>query len=191
MYHIKDDQRSIRSSEMLYDALLRLVRHKPFHTITVTELVEAAQIGRATFYRNFDAIEDILRMRCDRTFEDLIVYIRAYLAEHQNEVGKLPLRPLLHYFYHNSEIIETLMTIKRFDMIQDAFRQVMEPFKPRLVALHGVSEAYIEYGLVVRVGIMTNILTQWIASGKQPPPDELANTLGRMMAKMITAGEVL
>ena len=191
MYHIKNDQRSIRSSEMLYDALVRLVQHKPFHTITVTKLVEEAQIGRATFYRNFDAIEDILRMRCDRTFEDLIVYIRAYLAEHQGELGRLPLRPVLHYFYQNSEIIEILMSIKRFDIIQDAFRQVMEPFKSRLVALHGVSEAYVEYGLVVRIGIMTNILTQWITSGKQPPPDELAHTLGHMMAKMITADEVL
>lgn len=191
MYHIKDDQRSIRSSEILYDALVRLVQQKPFHTITVTELVEEAQIGRATFYRNFDLIEDILRMRCDQTFEDLIVYMKAYLEEHQDEVGKLPLKPVLHYFHQNSEIIEVLMTIKRLDIIQDAFRQVMGPFKPRLIALHGVAEMYVEYGLVVRVGIMTNILTQWIASGKQPSPDELANTLGHMMGKMITADEVL
>lgn len=191
MYHIKDDQRSIQSSKMLYDALLRLVKQKPFHRITVTELVEDAQVGRATFYRNFDAIEDILRMRCDQTFKDLIVYMRTYLAKHQDEARKLPLKPVLHYFYQNSEVIEILMTIKRFDMIQDAFRQEMEPFKSRLVTLHGVSEAYVEYGLAVRVGIMTNILTQWIASGKQPPPDELADTLGRMMTKMITVDDVL
>ncbi len=191
MYHIKADQRSIRSSALLYDALVRLLQRKSFHTITVTELVEEAQVGRATFYRNFDAIEDILQMRCDQTFEDLIVYMKAYLKEHQEEVGKLPLKPVLHYFYHNSEIIEILMTIKRLDIIQNAFRQVMEPFKPRLIALHGVVEMYVEYGLVVRLGIITNILTQWIASGKQPSPDELANTLGHLMGKMITANEVL
>ena len=36
MYHIKDDQRSIRSAEMLYEGLAKLMREQPFLSITVT-----------------------------------------------------------------------------------------------------------------------------------------------------------
>ena len=67
MYHIKNDQRAIRSSQMMYVGLARLMREKPFNAITVTDLVATAQVGRTTFYRNFDEIEDILRMRCDQS----------------------------------------------------------------------------------------------------------------------------
>ena len=77
MYHIKNDQRAIRSSQLLYEALANLMREKSFDTITVTDLVETAQVGRTTFYRNFDSIEDILHMRCDQVFDEMIDYTKS------------------------------------------------------------------------------------------------------------------
>jgi AcrR family transcriptional regulator len=85
MYHIKNDQRAIRSTQMLYDGLARLIREKPFNTITVTDPVESAQVGRTTFYRNFDEIEDILRMSCDQTIDELITYVMGYPQQNPNE----------------------------------------------------------------------------------------------------------
>jgi AcrR family transcriptional regulator len=144
MYHIKNDQRAVRSSQMLYEALTNLMYEKPFDTITVTDLVDMAQVGRATFYRNFDEMEDILRMRCDQTFEGLISYFKAYLQTHaeQSETGLL--KPLLRYFYLHSEIIELLLIAKRIDIIQDSFHMTMEPFKTQLSALHNIAEEFVE-----------------------------------------------
>lgn len=191
MYHIKNDQRAIRSSQMIYDALASLMREKAFDTITVIDVVETAQVGRATFYRNFDAIEDILRMRCDQTFNELESYMKDYLQRHTTETGTRLLKPLLRYFYLNSEIIELLLIAQRIDIIQDSFRVSMEPFRMHIAALADVAEEYAEYAISIRIGIMTSILVHWIESGKRQAPDDLADTLSLMIDKMVTIDQIL
>lgn len=191
MYHIKNDQRSIRSSEMLYDGLAQLIREKPFNTITVTDVVETGKVGRTTFYRNFDEIEDILRMRCDQVFADLIVYFKEYMQKHTTKTGTELLKPLLRYFYLHSDIIELLMIANRIDIIQDSFRMVMGPFKTMAMALHDVADEYMDYGIAIRVGVITSILIRWIENGKRQAPDDLADTLANMIGKMVTMDQLL
>jgi len=191
MYHIKNDQRAIRSSQILYDALASLMREKPYDTIRVTDLVEEAQVGRTTFYRNFDAIEDVLRMRCDQVFDGLIAYVKSYLQQHPHEVNMMQIKPTLRYFYLHSDIVELLMQAKRIDIIHDAFHRCMEPFKEQIIAHQGVSEAYVDYALAIRVGVTVNVLIHWIETDKQQAPDDLANTLRMMMSKVMTMGQLM
>ena len=47
--------------EHITDALLKLMKDKPIEDISIRELCEVAGIGRASFYRNFNSKEDILR----------------------------------------------------------------------------------------------------------------------------------
>lgn len=181
MYHIKKDQRSIRSSEMLYDGLAGLMRERDFAEITVTDLVEAANVGRTTFYRNFDEIEDILHMRNDQVFDGL----KKYLSEYRKTIGfdnrSEMLKPILRYFYLNSEIIELLFIAHRIDIFSQSFRRLMEPFKPILVSKNDVGEDYVDYLIAINTGVVTNILTHWIKSGKKQAPDDLADTIKLMM----------
>ena len=45
--------------EAIEIALMRLLQKKDINKITVTELTEVAGVGRSSFYRNFDSIEDV------------------------------------------------------------------------------------------------------------------------------------
>ena len=47
--------------EHLTNALLELLNEKPIHDISISELVEQAGVGRASFYRNYECKEDILK----------------------------------------------------------------------------------------------------------------------------------
>jgi len=181
MYHIKDDRRSIRSSQLLYDGLAKLMHEKDFVAITVTDLVEAAKVGRTTFYRNFDEIEDILCMRNDQVFEGLVNYVQAYRKENPNVSRINMLKPILRYFYLNSEIIELLILANRIDIFQSSFRRLLEPFKPFIGTLYGVEEDYVKYMIAINTGAITNILTHWIETGKKQAPDELADNLSVMI----------
>jgi AcrR family transcriptional regulator len=183
MYHIKEDQRSIRSSEMLYEGLVKLMREKEFDAITVTELVEAAQVGRTTFYRNFDLIEDILWMKNDQVFKGLVRYNRQYRQSYTDESPPHILKPLLRYFYLNSEIIELLILANRMDIFQRSFRGLIEPFKSMVGSIYDIEEEYVEYLIEINAGAVTNILTYWIESGKKHPPDELADKLSPMIGR--------
>lgn len=48
------------SRECLQAALVHLMSQQPFQKITITDLVQRAGVGRATFYRNYDSKEDLL-----------------------------------------------------------------------------------------------------------------------------------
>ena len=56
--------------EHITDALLKLLREKPIEDISISELCELAGIGRASFYRNFNSKEDILRTYIQGLFQE-------------------------------------------------------------------------------------------------------------------------
>ena len=47
-------------------ALLNMMQEQPFADISISALVSTAQVGRASFYRNFTDKEDVLRQENDR-----------------------------------------------------------------------------------------------------------------------------
>ena len=71
MYRNSSDKRVQRSGGLLFDALVKLLEVKPFSDIGIKEISEKANIGRATFYRNFDYVEDVIKLKVDQLFEEL------------------------------------------------------------------------------------------------------------------------
>lgn len=191
MYHIKDDQRSIRSGEMIYEGLVALMGEKDFATITVSDLVDAAKVGRTTFYRNFDEIEDVLRMRSDQVIEGFLGYLQTYRQQHIDESPTTILKPVLRYFYLHSELVELLMKAKRIYIFEEAMLNRFEPFKSIVGAFYGVEENYVDYVMAVRIGGVTNILIHWIETGKKQSPDELADKLGAIFGNMVALEQLL
>ncbi len=57
--------------EHLTNALLELLRDQQMDHISISELCDTAQVGRASFYRNFEAKEDILRLYLNGLFSQL------------------------------------------------------------------------------------------------------------------------
>ena len=47
-------------------ALLKMMQEQPFADISISALVDTAQVGRASFYRNFTDKEDVLRQENNR-----------------------------------------------------------------------------------------------------------------------------
>ena len=191
MYRISQDQRTMRSSQMIYQALETLIREKPFNKITVTDVVKTAKVGRTTFYRCFDGIEDILRMRCDEVFDELIAYvIRFRMGEGSHYKGP-QIKPMLRYFYLNSDIIELLLAAKRMDILQDSFRERSQGMQVAAAQHLNLEDRFIAYGVEIRVGVTLAIVTHWVRTGKREAPDELADKLNEMMSRMITIDQLM
>ena len=47
--------------ECITQSLFRLIKRKPYHRITVTDIVREAGVSRNSFYRNYQSTEDIIR----------------------------------------------------------------------------------------------------------------------------------
>ncbi len=73
----KKDRRTQRTRQLIQGALFSLIQEKGFETLSVQDIVDRANVGRMTFYRHFDNMEDLLVSG----FEGL----RASLKERQRE----------------------------------------------------------------------------------------------------------
>ena len=56
----KEDLRIMKTKEKLSKALIVLLKEKGIKEIKISELCESAGVSRATFYNNFDSVEEVL-----------------------------------------------------------------------------------------------------------------------------------
>ena len=56
----KDDRRVQRTQQLLRTALVSLIEEKGFEALTVQDIIDRGNVGRATFYSHFDNKEDLL-----------------------------------------------------------------------------------------------------------------------------------
>jgi AcrR family transcriptional regulator len=56
----KEDRRVLRTRQQLRAALLLLIQERGFETLSVQDIIDRANVGRATFYSHFDSKEDLL-----------------------------------------------------------------------------------------------------------------------------------
>ncbi len=55
------DRRKRKTRIAIENALLDLMQKKPLNSISISELAEAADINRKTFYNNYDSIDDVIQ----------------------------------------------------------------------------------------------------------------------------------
>ena len=177
MYQKKRDKRSIQSSEWIYTALKDLMSEKDFSKITITDIVNKANLGRTTFYRNFDSVDDVLKMKCDEKFNEFREYCINYYKKN-DLADKSFLTPFLNYWHKNSEIIELLIKANRENIIKDCLTEEVKFFINSSSIDEGtVISSHLNYFIAIIVSNSISILTEWINNGKDIPPDELANII--------------
>lgn len=59
-YEPNIDRRKRKTRIAIENALLELMQKKPLDSISISELAEAADINRKTFYNNYDSIDDVI-----------------------------------------------------------------------------------------------------------------------------------
>lgn len=111
-------QTNIQVKQDMYKALLRLMRNKLFSSIAVSDITSEAGVSRMSFYRNYNAIEDILTEHLEEVVEE---YREKELEE--PDIGsemvfyekKYMLR-CFRFFYLHREFIDALITAGMGDL---------------------------------------------------------------------------
>ena len=67
----KQDRRSQRTRHLLSEALVELIREKDYNSITVSDIIERANVGRSTFYAHYRDKDDLFVGELDRVIEVL------------------------------------------------------------------------------------------------------------------------
>lgn len=62
------DRRQEKTREAIFGGFIALLGKKDFSKITVGEIIDAANVGRATFYAHFETKEYLLKALCEELF---------------------------------------------------------------------------------------------------------------------------
>ena len=187
MYQETTDRRVIRTRMKLFAALQQLLDQKSVHAISVTEITKIAGIGRASFYRHFNDIEDILKWRIQ--YEDRS--LEPQLLKFQDK----PFLDLTLFFLsswmHRSNLLTSLIQANRMDILEQQLindQRAVElifkgkisntrtPYRYKLLPDEMLeSSGATGYINSILSSILSAILVRWITGGKQETPEQLTN----------------
>lgn len=94
----KHDRRSQRTRQLLSAAFVQLMREKGYSAITVSDIIERADIGRSTFYSHYRDKDDLFISELDRVIE--------VLGNRIPTQKEMPFFPSLGLFRHVGEEYE-------------------------------------------------------------------------------------
>ena len=111
-------QTNIQVKQDMYKALLRLMGDKAFSSISVSDITSEAGVSRMSFYRNYNAIEDILTEHLAEVVEE---YKAKEAQEHDTESRKVfyekkYMLRCFRFFYLHREFIDALITAGMGDL---------------------------------------------------------------------------
>ena len=165
MYHIKNDKRARASTELICAGLLACMKEKPFARITITDVQRASTVSRSTFYRNFDCLEDVLALLCDRGFQAVFTEYNALPPEQRGSLAKA----VFQYWFRNSAVLEALVQIHRTDILFDSLRRssgLIQALQPM-----AGDPAQFDYFVAIITSSMIGVLTVWVEHGKTETED--------------------
>ena len=174
MYHISDDKRSRESSQWIYEALEQLMTELPYEKIRITDICKKAKVGRVTFYRHYDTIDDILRKKCDDKFRALLVYLKEYSAS-QKMAAKTFLVPFLRFWYVNPSIIRIIFLANKDFIINESIERILAPVE-KLYFEHK-ENSYDSYFSSVKYAVSITVLKEWFKNDMNLAPDDLSTGL--------------
>ena len=146
----------------ILNTLLDMMKEQPFDSIVISTLVKRAGVGRASFYRNYTDLKDVLKQESDRLTS---IWNKQYDSQPHEETTEL-LITLLDFYKKHSEFFLALYDAGLHQIVMDTIvgRMPITPETPNAVAYVQSSVAYMIYGWV----------HEWIKRGMQESGTELA-----------------
>lgn len=165
------DARVRYTRRVIEESFLELLKQKPAARVTVTEVCARAQINRATFYKHYLDIPDLL----DQIEQALFAQIRGAFRAEQIEV-KTFLLEMLRYTYRERERFFALGGENGDpNLMTKTYLVCYESAYPLLSSnLPGLSDPERQMLYQFLSQGAGGVLTWWVRSGMQLPPEQLA-----------------
>jgi AcrR family transcriptional regulator len=120
------DRRVARTRTALFDALVALIRRKDYELITVQDILDEADVGRATFYAHFTSKDDLLKRSLSRLRELLLAAQGA--SEHapfDRDPAWSPSRALFEHVGEFADVQFALAGGRGGAILRDAINEVL------------------------------------------------------------------
>lgn len=177
---VAQDARVRYTRMVIRTSFVRLLERKPLSKITVKEICEAAQINRATFYRHYLDVYDLMEQVEAESLRELQQTLQ---ADAQQGLRRM-LTSMLEKIRQSGTLYATLFSehgdpgfpLKVFKACYP------EAAADMLARYPGLDEARRTWVYVYAAQGSSGILSCWIAGGMAEPPEQVAGMMEALIA---------
>lgn len=122
------DRRQRKTREAIFKAFTDLLSTKKYNNITVSEIIEIADVGRATFYSHFETKDLLLNEFCKELFCHIFDCLNDDNSHKHIFNCKAPDSDFLHLFIHiknNDNNLLKLLSCRNNELFLDYFKKGM------------------------------------------------------------------
>ena len=187
----KTDRRIQRTRQALRTALLELTKEKGYDSISIEEITERANVGRATFYLHYKDKEDLLLEQYSEMADEKVqlfsqIPFSEWLpsGEHStDDPNNQPLLPLLIVFQHihdHSEFYYVLLKSENSSRIVERIRRIntesivkFAETKMKNDPIPLLFEVPVEFFASFFSGALLSTITWWLDERMRHSPEEV------------------
>lgn len=159
--------------ERVADALIELLAEKPYADISVSEIVDRADVGRATYYRHFTSKDEVIIYKFRVIFEreiDVDIDIETPFIHRTPDSLRRLFSNYLENLAASRDVFETVYAAGLDYLL------FMYMYRQTLVGTEDV-ELVDRYRIALHSASIFAVVDQWITSGFAQSPDELITML--------------
>ncbi len=156
------------AKQRIISALIVLMSEKSYLDITITDVIRKADVARASFYRNFSCISDVIDAITDNISNEFIDGIFPIL--NGNDRKKM-YEFLLEYFHRFVKIHSNMVKMQPLN-VSVLFSRMDRMLYEKESKLHSESMKD-KYTATGKLGLISNITKKWVGTGMNESPDEM------------------
>ena len=161
------------------DALMELIAEKQYMDITVTDIVTRAGVARASFYRYFNSINDVIDAISNELSEEMLEDISPVLLRYDERTWR---EFLFNHFYRIARRQKQMKRI-RFENISVIFTRTEDKIQQSASLFSGdtIQDKYLAVG---KMGLINSVTKKWVDTGMQETPEEMIDFLMSFITKL-------
>lgn len=176
---------AIRSKKLIVQALADLLQEKPLDKITVTDVVNRAQINRGTFYAHFCDVPDVI----NHLIMGIFSTIEQAISEEPKQLSDIPhvlLKRIQFFLEEDMEFCRKVMNSGASLMMQERLIQFVLEYMLQHEHVYGFGDHKL-YELTIRfcAGGLGNLYRDWFAGKLELSLDQLTREAERMVSIII------
>lgn len=178
----KSDRRVVRTRDVLGDALMALIREKPFESITVQEVLDRAGVGRSTFYEHYEDKNDLFLSDAGDFFEAM----STALSKHGDKSNRVA--PVGEFFSHVAEqraFHDALLASGKlqdlWEMGEEYFARGIEQRLKEICAARKMDAASLSAQAHAFAGALFSMLTWWLRSSSTLSAEQMDHLFHSMV----------
>lgn len=173
------DRRQQKTRSAIFEAFGELLSAKRYSKITVQEIIDAANIGRTTFYAHFETKDSLLKEMCVDLFGH--IFSDKLNAENTHDFSREAGKPdamITHILYHlrdNRKNVIGILSCEGGEPFLYFFRQYLEKLIKGHFLASDIQRQVPEDFIINHIASsFVGMIQWWIKNEFKQPPEELA-----------------